>query len=59
MMIKRNKIMALMAGVALTVAIGSPISAYATVEGDQTPLTDEEIASSIANGEVSTRVPCP
>lgn len=52
MMIKRNKIMALMAGVALTVAIGSPISAYATVEGDQTPLTDEEIASSIANGEV-------
>lgn len=52
MMRNRNKYMKLVAGLAVAVAIGSPVSAYATVEGDQTPLTEEEIASSIVSGEV-------
>lgn len=35
----------------------SPEVAYATVEGDQTPLTDEEIEAAIQSGEIMTEFP--
>ena len=34
-----------------------PEAAYATVEGDQTPLTDEEIEAAIQSGEIMTEFP--
>lgn len=45
---------------ALAAASGSllaPETAYATVEGDQTPLTDEEIEEAIRSGQISTEFP--
>lgn len=35
----------------------APEAAYATVEGDQTPLTDEEIEAAIQSGEIMTEFP--
>ena len=45
---------------ALAIASGSllaPETAYATVEGDQTPLTDAEIEDAIRSGQISTEFP--
>lgn len=51
-MMGRRKFTAVAMGFAAIIAMGSPVSAYATVEGDQAPLTDEEISASIASGDV-------
>lgn len=52
MMTNRNRFMTMVVGLAVAVAVGSPVSAYAIVEGDQTSLSDEELAASIDRGEV-------
>ncbi|OUP39652.1 cell wall-binding repeat-containing protein [Olsenella sp. An188] len=48
-------------GLGAVVAAGgtllTPEAAYATVEGDQTPLTDEEIEAAIQSGEIMTEFP--
>lgn len=42
---------------AATGSLLAPETAYATVEGDQTPLTDAEIEEAIRSGQISTEFP--
>lgn len=42
-------------GASLFVALSAPDVAFATIEGDQTPLSEEEIAEAIASGEILTQ----
>lgn len=50
----KSKIIALTLMCALAFAL-VPSSAYAVVDGDQTPATEEEIAQAIADGEITTK----
>ncbi len=56
--LKRNRIAALILALTLTaISTNSPSIAFATVEGDQTPLTQEEIDEAILSGEIETSLP--
>lgn len=44
-------------GLSLIFALSCPAVAHATITGDQTPLTDEEIASAIASGQIASSAP--
>lgn len=51
--IMKSRVLAIaLAGVLITALI--PSDAFAVIEGDQTPATEEEIAQAITNGEITT-----